>query len=204
MKYERLAGCATCQTINVLNVAACAESCEDKRLCFTTVKDRRTMNTWDHAGVARDRAEVVGATTVHATACFEDVLAVELLLNFVECTSDVVAVDIFSTKLLFKGFSRFLDDYLDCELTCGVAILCKCALNLLCGEFFTESRDFFWCDYKVEFLLLFASYLREFLLCRDDWLDGFLTILKGFVETLIRDELAEPSIIIISVSYRRR
>ena len=139
VKDEGLAGRATGQAVDVLHVAAGAEGGDDEGLCFTAVEDGGAVNAWKHAGVAGDGAQVRSATAVDAAAGLEDVLAVELFLDLVEGASDVVAVYVFGTELLFESSGGLLGDGFDGELALGVAVVAEGCLDLFCSVLFAES-----------------------------------------------------------------
>ena len=190
MQDEGFAFCATSEAVDVLRVTASAESGDNERLCFATVEDGRAVNARQHASFARNGAKINTGTTVNTLTGIEDVLAVELFLDFVECASDVVTLYIFSTKLCFeRGFS-FLSDDFDRELALGVAIKSKRTLDLFSSVFFAEVDDRLRCYEQSEFFLRFAAKLRELFLSHDDWLDSCLAVDEGFVETLVRDEFS--------------
>ena len=93
---EGFALSAASEAINFLSVTASAECRDDECLSFTAVEHGRTVNSWENASLAGYSAKIGRAATVDSPACFEDILAIKLLLNFIKGASDVVTLDVFS------------------------------------------------------------------------------------------------------------
>ncbi len=189
MKNEGLAGGATSQTINVLHITAGAECCDDKSLRFAAVEDGRTVHAGKYAGITGDGAQIRNTATVNTTTGIEDILAIELFLDFIKGAGDVVAVDVFIAELFAQGNRSFLGDSFDGDLALGVAVVAEGFLDLVRSVGFAEFGNFRRCYDEVVFFLCFAGELSQFLLGRDDWLNRFLAVLKCFVEAFVRDEL---------------
>ena len=145
-------------------------------MSFTAVEHGRTVNSWENASLAGYSAKIGRAATVDSLACFEDILAIKLLLNFIKGASDVVTLDVFSAKLCFECDRSFLGDDFDRELAFGVAVKVESFFYSLCRVLFTEIDDFLRGDNKGEVFLLFTSNFRELELSCDNWLNGFLAV----------------------------